>query len=117
MAFDETDHRLFVVCRAPAKLLVLDTGSRRIMAKLLAVGYCDDVFYDAALKRIYASGGEGAISVFQRQEADHYSEIANVPTVKGARTSFFSPQSYALYVAVRRQGGESAAIRVYATQG
>ena len=116
MALDEADHRLFVVCRAPAELLVLDTGTGRIVAKLPSVGDCDDVFYDAAQKRIYASGGEGAVSVFQQQDADHYREIARVVTVKGARTSFFSPELHHLYVAVRRQGGESAAIRVYATE-
>jgi DNA-binding beta-propeller fold protein YncE len=116
MALDEADHRLFIVCRAPAELLVLDTGSGKSIASLPAVGDCDDVFYDPALKRIYASGGEGAVSVFQQQDADHYKEIAKVAIVKGARTSFFSPELRHLYVAVRGQGRESAAIRVYATQ-
>lgn len=116
MALDEPDHRLFVVCRAPAELLVLDTGTGQIVAKLPAVGDCDDVFYDPQLKRIYATGCEGAISVFQQQDADHYKEIAKLATVKGARTSFFSPDFHRLYVALRRRGSESAAIRVYATQ-
>jgi DNA-binding beta-propeller fold protein YncE len=116
MALDEPNHRLFVICRAPAELLVLDTGTGQIVAKLPAVGDCDDVFYDPALKRIYATGGEGAISVFQQQDKDHYKEVAKIATRKGARTSFFSPDFHRLYVALRRQGSESAAIRAYATQ-
>ena len=116
MALDEADHRLFVVCRAPAQLLVLDTDSGRVIARLPAVGDCDDVFYDSTLKRIYASGGQGAISVFQKLDADHYKEIARMATIKGARTSFFSPDSRSLYLAVRRQDSEPAAIRVYATE-
>jgi len=116
MALDEADHRLFIVCRIPAQLVVLDTTTGRVIAKLPAAGDCDDVFYDQGLKRVYATGGEGAISVFQQQDADHYKEIAKIPTVKGARTSLFSPDSQCLYVAVRRQGNEPAAIRVYATQ-
>jgi len=116
MALDEPDHRAFVVCREPAKLLVLDTANGRVVASLPAVGDSDDVFYDAALKRIYASGGEGAISLFQQQDPDHYKEAVRIPTVKGARTSFFSPDCHRLYVAARRQGSEPAAIRVYATQ-
>lgn len=113
MACDEADHRLFIVCRLPARLVVLDTNTGKVIEKLPAAGDCDDVFYDAARKRIYATGGEGAISVYQQRDADHYGEIAKVSTVKGARTSFFSSDLGALFLAVRRQGAESAAIRVY----
>ena len=102
MALDEADHRLFVVSRAPARLVVMDTASGKVVQKLAAVGDCDDVFFDQAHKRIYATGGEGAISVFEQQDPDHYRGMARVPTVKGARTSLFSPDLGRLYVAVRR---------------
>jgi DNA-binding beta-propeller fold protein YncE len=113
MALDEADHRLFVVTRYPARLLVLQTESGKIVQSLSAVGDCDDIFFDQARKRIYATGGEGAISVFEQQDADHYKEIARTPTVKGARTSFFSPDFSRLYVAVRRQGSSPAMIQVF----
>lgn len=113
MALDEANHRLFVVCRRPARLLVLDADSGRRIVALPAVGDCDDVFYDAMTKRIYATGGEGKISIFQQQDADHYSEIASIPTREGARTSFFSPETHSLYVAARRRGSGPAAIYVY----
>jgi DNA-binding beta-propeller fold protein YncE len=113
MALDETNHRLFVVTRFPARLLVFDTNGGKVVQSLSAVGDCDDVFYDEARKRIYASGGEGSISVFEQKDADHYSELARIATVKGARTSFFSPELDRLFLAVRRQGSQAAAIRVY----
>ena len=114
MALDEANHRLFVVTRSPAQLLVFDTNTGKITQSLPAVGDCDDVFYDAARKRIYASGGEGSISVFEQKDADHYAELARMATVKGARTSFFSPELDRLFLAVRRQGSQPAAIRMYA---
>jgi DNA-binding beta-propeller fold protein YncE len=113
MALDEDDHRLFIVCRLPARLLVLDTNAGKIIEKLPVIGDSDDVFYDRARKQIYATGGEGGISVYQQEDADHYREIAKIPTVKGARTSFFSRDLKQLFVAVRRQGSDPAAIRVY----
>ncbi len=116
MSLDEANHRLFIVCRLPARLIVMDTNTGKVVAKLLAAGDCDDIFYDAARKRIYASGGEGVISVVQQQDPDHYVEIAKIPTVKGARTSFFSGDLGRLFLAVRRQGSEQAAIRVYAVE-
>ena len=49
-------------------------------------------------KRIYATGGEGAISVIQQQDADHYKEFAKIATVSGARTGLFSPELDRLFV-------------------
>jgi DNA-binding beta-propeller fold protein YncE len=113
MALDESDKRLFVVTRLPARLLVFDTNGGKIIQKLPAVGDCDDVFYDKNRKRIYASGGDGAISVFEQKDADHYSELARITTVKGARTSYFSPELDRFFLAVRRQGSKPAAIEVF----
>ncbi len=113
MALDEQNHRLFVVTRLPARLLVMDTSSGKTVQTLSAVGDCDDVFYDQSRKRIYASGGEGAISVFEQQDADHYKEVGRIATVKGARTSFFSLDLSRLYLAVRRQGSSIAMIQVF----
>lgn len=116
MAFDEANHRLFVVCRSPARLIVLDTNTGKIVQSLPTSGDCDDVFYDQARTRVYAVGGEGVISVFQQESLNHYKELASIKTVKGARTGFFSPELGRLYVAARRQGAKPAAIRVYEVQ-
>lgn len=113
MALDESDHRLFVVTRLPPRLLVIDTATGNIIQKLPAVSDSDDVFYDAARKRIYASGGGGEISVFQQTNPDHYLELPHLETVKGARTSFFSPELDRLFLAVRREGAQAAEIRIY----
>jgi DNA-binding beta-propeller fold protein YncE len=116
MALDEADHRLFVVCRNPANMVVLDTLSGKVVETLVAVGDCDDVFYDSVRKRIYAIGGEGAVSVFQQQAVDRYRELAKITTSKGARTGLFSPDLRRLFVAARRDGSRPAEIRIYEVQ-
>jgi DNA-binding beta-propeller fold protein YncE len=113
MALDERDHRLFVVTRLPARLIVMDTVQGRRVATLPAIGDCDDVFYDEQRHRIYAIGGEGGISVFQQRDADHYDELGRIKTVSGARTGFFSADLDRLYVAVRKHDSQLAEIRVY----
>ena len=113
IALDEAHHRLFVVTRRPAQLLVFDTGSGKLVAHLAAVGDSDDVWFDAALERIYASGGEGFISVFEQTDADHYRALAKIPTAPGARTSFFSPELGRLYLAVPHRGGQQCELRIY----
>jgi DNA-binding beta-propeller fold protein YncE len=114
MALDQADHRLFVITRFPARLLVFDTTTGKTVQRLPAAGDCDDVFYDRTRKRIYATGGEGTISVFEQTDPDHYKESARITTVKGARTGFFSPELDRLFLAVRRQGTQAAAIWVFA---
>ncbi len=113
MALDAEDHRLFVVTRRPAQFLALDTASGRMVAHLDAVGDSDDLWYDAARKRIYISGGEGFITVLDQQDADHYRGIGRIPTAPGARTSFFSPELGRLYLAVPHRGRRETELRVY----
>jgi DNA-binding beta-propeller fold protein YncE len=115
MALNAVEGRLFVVCRIPAVLLVLDTDSGHVVQKVPTVGDSDDVFYDPALKRVYVSGGGGAISVYQEQERDHYSQMAQIKTSSGARTSLFVPSLNRLFVAVREQGGKPAALQIFTT--
>lgn len=117
MALDEADRRLFVTCRRPPELLVLDTTSGKAIATFPVVGDADDMFYDAARKSTYITGGEGAISIVQQQDADHYQVIGRVATAAGARTSFFVPSLSRLYVAVPHRGRQRAEIRVYQAQG
>jgi len=114
MALDEQNHRVFVVTRLPARLIVLDTEQGKRIVSLPAIGDCDDAFYDERRHRIYAVGGEGGISVFGQRDADHYAELGRVKTVSGARTGLFSPDLDKLYVAVRKHDSQSAEIRVYA---
>lgn len=101
MALDEANHRLFIGCRRPARLLVLDTTTGKRVADLEISGDTDDLFYNPARKEIYVSCGEGFIDVISQKSADTYSLQQKLATASGARTSFFSPGRSELYLAVR----------------
>src|ERR1700751_4748587 len=72
MSLDESGHRLFAATRSPARLLVLDTTSGHLLSAVACVQGSDDMFFDAARKRIYIAGGEGYISVFQQDNGERY---------------------------------------------
>lgn len=116
MALDEANHRLFIGCRQPARVLVLDTDTGKVVTHMDCVGDTDDVFYDARNKRVYASGGEGFISVFAQLDVDKYQPVARIPTAAGARTSLFVPALGRLYLAVPHRGNQKAEVRVFETQ-
>jgi DNA-binding beta-propeller fold protein YncE len=113
MALNEAGHRLFIGCREPPHVAVFDTNTGKIVATFECVDDTDDLFYDAALKRLYISGGEGFITVIQEQDGNTYHPLARIATASGARTSLFVPALKRLYLAVPHRGKQGAEIRVY----
>ncbi len=113
MALDEANHRLFIGCRRPAKVLIFDTTTGKEAGSFEIVGDTDDLFYDAARKRLYISGGEGFVDVFQHSEANSLARVAHMATAAGARTSLFVPDLNRLFLAVPHRGSQRAEIRVY----
>src|SRR3984893_8428246 len=111
MALDEDNHRLFVVTRRPPLLVVLNTDTGKEIARVPVGGSCDDVYFDAERKRIYALGSEGFISAIQQNDPDHYTLSANIPTTVGVRTGIFYGTN--LYVGVPAAGLEPAQIWNY----
>ena len=69
MALDESNHRMFVGCRKPAKVLVYDTTTGKEIGAFDIVGDTDDMFYDSQHKRLYVAGGEGFIDVLDASRA------------------------------------------------
>ena len=116
MALDESNHRLFVGTRSPARLLVLNADTGKLVTSLDSSGDADDIFYDSENKRIYVSGGEGAISIFEQTDPDNYKLKDKVDTAKGARTSLYVPDSGTLYVAVPHRGSQQAEVRAFQTK-
>ena len=113
MALDEANHRLFVGCRVPAKLLVLDTESGNVVAKIGISGDPDDVFYDNRRHRIYAICGSGKIDVIEQADPNTYNASTKVSTADGARTGLFISEGDTLVVAVPHRGSQQAEIRCY----
>ena len=113
MAFDEANHRLFIVCRSPAKLIVLNTDSGKTVTSLDVSGDADDVFYDAKRRRLYAICGEGYVDIIEQTDSDHYKRLTKVSTASGARTGLFVPERDDLFIAVPHRGAQAAEIRRY----
>jgi DNA-binding beta-propeller fold protein YncE len=119
-ALDEATHRLLIGTRTPPALIVMDSTSGKEVAKLTTVEGMDGVYFDAARKRVYISGGRGfdvgSVFVYQQHDADRYTQIGKIPTRPGAGTSFWSPELNRYYVAAPANEKEEAAILVFEPQ-
>jgi DNA-binding beta-propeller fold protein YncE len=112
MAIDREAHRVLVVFRSPARLLVLSANDGAVVSDLETCGDADDIFVDAKRHRVYVICGAGFVNVFE-QRAGSYQKIADIGTAPGARTGLFVPELDRLFVAVRAAGQEPPAIWVF----
>ena len=112
IAFDEGAHRLFLGTRAPAKLVVLDSDSGKVVTSYPAPAMVDDMAYDSGSKRIYFAGTE-FLDVFHETAADHYDRIGHVTTAFRAKTGVLLPELNRYYLAVPHHDKQVAELRVY----
>jgi DNA-binding beta-propeller fold protein YncE len=119
-AFDEKTHRLLIGTRTPPQMIAMDSATGKEVASLPTVEGMDGVYFNAAQKRVYVSGGRdndvGYIFVYQQKDVDHYELIGKIPTKSGAGTSFWSPELNRFYVGAPAHGNEDAAILVFEPQ-
>ena len=113
MTLDEANHQLFIGCRFPSKLVVLNIDSGDVVAKIDISGDSDDVFYDSKRHRIYAICGAGKIDVIEQADPKTYKALTKVDTANGARTGLFVPERDTLFVGVPHRGSQPAEIRCY----
>ena len=113
MALDEANRRLLIGCRIPSRLVILNTDSGEVVAKVGISGDPDDVFYDSKRHRIYAICGAGKIDIIEQVDTNNYKALAKIDTANGARTGFFVAERDTLFVAVPHRGSQAAEIRCY----
>jgi len=116
LAYDEEHEILFVACRTPARLLVLDGKTGKEVADLPADAGADDMFYDAELHRVYIIAGSGALDVYEIDSARNVRALGVTRTSLGAKTGLFVPSQHAIYVGAPSVGGKPAQMQVYATK-
>ncbi len=117
LAVDESSRRLFVGCRS-GQIVVFDTGTGKEIEALPINQNIDDLAFDSASKRLYATCGAGAgsVDVYQEEDPDHYKSLGQVPTGPGARTGRLVPELKRFFVAVPQHENTNAEVLEFKTQ-
>ncbi len=110
---DAMHHRLFVGCRHPTKLVVLDAEKGNEVGRADINADTDDLSFDGANRRIYVACGDGVISVVEEIAPDHYRTTATLPTGRGARNCVLVPETAQFCVTVPEQDSRPAELLVY----
>jgi DNA-binding beta-propeller fold protein YncE len=108
VAFDQAQHRLYVVCRQPGMVVVMNSDTGAVVGTQPAPLRADEVQYDADSHRLYVPGGEGYMGIYDTRDPDHLKLVEKVTTAPGAKTGLLVPGMHRLFLAV--SPGESKAM-------
>ncbi len=95
MALDAANHRLFLGCRKPAKLVVMSTEDGQVLAALPIGDHVDAVKIDEG--RIFASAADGTLAVVGESEGK-FEILQTVITPQGARTMGVDPETHRIFL-------------------
>jgi DNA-binding beta-propeller fold protein YncE len=113
MTLDTANNLVFVGFRHPAILVGYDSRNGNQISSNDLVGDIDDIFYNADKQEIFASGGNGSINIFKRENGTTFKKVADIPTRNGARTSLLIPSLQTFLLAERANNGQPATIAAY----
>jgi DNA-binding beta-propeller fold protein YncE len=99
VAFDEAAHRLYVVCRDPGMVVVMNSDTGAVVSTAPAPLRADDVMMDLATHRLYVPGGEGYLGIYDISDPDHVKQVGKVTTAPGAKTGILLPDAKILMLA------------------
>ena len=95
MSMDTVHRRLFIGCRRPQKLIVMDADSGKVLADFpIGAGVDATKFADD----IFASCGDGTLTVARETEPGKLAVVQTLKTLQGARTMGIDPTIHTAYL-------------------
>lgn len=102
LAIDIKNKRLFSVC--DKVMVVSDFVKGKVVATVPVGGGPDAVRYDPGTGLVFASNGEGTLTVVKQESADTYTVLETVPTAPRARTMELDPKTHHVFVVTAEFG-------------
>jgi DNA-binding beta-propeller fold protein YncE len=99
LAIDPKHRRLFSVCSANQKMMVMNADNGKIVAELPIGQGADGAGFDPANGQAYSSNGrDGTLTVVRDTGTDHFEVVATIATQNGARTMAVDPKTHQVYL-------------------
>lgn len=102
LAIDLKNKRLFSVC--DKVMVVSDFVTGKVVATVPIGGGPDAVRFDPGTGLVFASNGEGTLTVVKQESADKYAVVETVPTAPRARTMELDPKTHHVFVVTAEFG-------------
>ena len=106
LAMDAANSRLFIGCRSKV-LAIMDANNGKVITTLPIGDRVDAVAFDAESRLIFASNGDGTVSVVWQKGPNEYESVGDIQTQQSAKTMAFDPKTKRLFLSAAEM--ESAA--------
>lgn len=97
LAIDPVHRRLFAACDNQL-LAMIDADSGKVIATVASGAGTDAVSFDPATRDVFASNGEGTLTVAIENSPSELKLLESVTTAPGARTMALDPQSHRVFL-------------------
>jgi DNA-binding beta-propeller fold protein YncE len=97
LAMDMPNSRLFIGCRSKV-LAVMDANNGKVITTLPIGDRVDAVAFDAENRLIFASNGDGTVSVVRQKGPNEYESVGDIQTQQSAKTMAFDPKTKRLFL-------------------
>jgi DNA-binding beta-propeller fold protein YncE len=95
MSMDTAKNRLFIGCRKPQKLIVMDANNGKVLADLPIGAGVDATKFDGD---VFASCADGTLTVARETTPGKFQVVQTVQTPRGARTMGLDSATHTLYL-------------------
>jgi YVTN family beta-propeller protein len=96
LAIDKKNNLLFSGCKS--MLVVVNAVSGKVTGQLPIGKGCDGTAFDSVTKNIFASCGDGTLTVIHEEQGRRFIVLDNIITKKGARTLSLDEQTHRIYL-------------------
>jgi len=97
ITIDRAHHRLFSACADSHTMAVVDYQAGKVVTTVPICSGTDAAAFDAAQQLVFASCGDGKITVIHEDSPDKYTVMGDVTTEPRARTMTLDEKSHRIY--------------------
>jgi DNA-binding beta-propeller fold protein YncE len=105
LAIDRASHTLFSVC-GNKLLTVVNADNGKVVQTLPIGGDCDAVAFDPGTAQVFASNGEGTVTIAGKDSSGKYKVLQTVPTLIGSRTIALDLKTHKVFLPSARFTGD-----------
>jgi YVTN family beta-propeller protein len=98
LAMDVRDGLLFTACRQNKGLSVVNSLSGRMVVTIPIGAGVDAAAFDPGTRLVFASCGDGTVTVIHEDSPAHYQVIQTLATQRGARTMALDTRTHRIYL-------------------
>jgi DNA-binding beta-propeller fold protein YncE len=98
LALDPTNHILFVACRNPQTMVILDANDGKYLADLPIGQGCDGAAFNPDTRECFSSQGDGTLTVIKETSPTSFVVEQTVKTMPSAKTLTLDRKTGAIYL-------------------